>query len=80
VRGLRDSAELYRRCWWVTAADRHRDLAGEHRQLRELTLARNADAAIELLTSHIKKAPDQLIAYARDHELHDLNEPPSSGR
>ena len=80
VQGLRDSAELYRRWWWAMAADRHRDLASEHRQLKDLTLARNADAAIELLTYHIKLAPDQLIAYADEHGLDDLNEPPSSAR
>jgi DNA-binding GntR family transcriptional regulator len=80
VQGLRDSAELYRRWWWVMAADRHRDLAAEHRQLKDLTLARNADAAVKTLTHHIKQAPDQLIAYAHDHGLDDLNEPPSSAR
>jgi len=59
---LRAGGELYRR-WWALATDRHRDLAAEHRQLMELTLARNADAAIEALAFHIKRGPDQLIAY-----------------
>ena len=70
---LRAGAELYRRWWWALATDRHRDLAAEHRQLMELTLARNADAAIEALAYHIKRAPDQLIAYAHEHGLDDLN-------
>jgi DNA-binding GntR family transcriptional regulator len=70
---LRAGAELYRRWWWALAADRHRDLAAEHRQLMELTLARNADAAIEALAFHIKRAPDQLIAYAHEHGLDVLN-------
>jgi DNA-binding GntR family transcriptional regulator len=73
VLGLRAGAELYRRWWWALAADRHRDLAAEHRQLMELTLARNADAAIEALAFHIKRAPDQLIAYAHEHGLDVLN-------
>ena len=73
---LRAGAELYRRWWWALATDRHRDLAAEHRQLMDLTLARNADAAIEALAHHIKRAPDQLIAYAHVHGLDDLNDPP----
>jgi DNA-binding GntR family transcriptional regulator len=73
---LRDSAELYRRWWWALATDRHRDVAAEHRQLMDLTLARNADAAIEALAYHIKRTPDQLIAYAHEHGLDYLNGPP----
>jgi DNA-binding GntR family transcriptional regulator len=76
VLGLRAGAELYRRWWWALATDRRRDLAAEHRQLMELTLARNSDAAIEALAYHIKRAPDQLIAYAHEHGLDDLNGPP----
>jgi DNA-binding GntR family transcriptional regulator len=72
---LRDSAELYRRWWWALATDRG-ELAGEHCQLMELTLARNAEAAVEVLVDHIKRAPDQLIAYAHEHGLDDLNGPP----
>jgi DNA-binding GntR family transcriptional regulator len=70
----RDSAELYRR-WWALATDRHRELAAEHRQLMDLTLARNADAAVAALADHIKRAPDQLIAYTREHGLDGLNRP-----
>jgi DNA-binding GntR family transcriptional regulator len=76
VLGLRARAELYRRRWWALATDRRSDLAAEHRQLMDLTLARNADAAIEALVSHIKRAPNQLIAYAHEHGLDDLNDPP----
>jgi DNA-binding GntR family transcriptional regulator len=76
VLGLRARAELYRRWWWALAADRRGDLAAEHRQLMDLTLARNADAAIEVLVDHIKRAPDQLFAYAHQHGLDDLNGPP----
>lgn len=76
VLALRDGAELYRRWWWALADDRQRDLAAEHRQLKDLTLARDADAAIEALTYHIKGAPERLITYAREHGLDDLNMPP----
>ena len=73
---LRDTAELYRRWWWALATDRRGDLAAEHRQLMDLTLARNADDALEALVHHIKRVPDQLIAYAHEHGLDDLNGPP----
>jgi DNA-binding GntR family transcriptional regulator len=76
VLGLRDSAELYRRWWWALADDRQRDPAAEHRQLKDLTLARDADAAIEALTYHITGPPERLIAYAREHNLDGLNMPP----
>jgi DNA-binding GntR family transcriptional regulator len=70
---LRDSAELYRRWYWVLTDDHQRDLTREHRQLRELALARETDRAIEVLTEHIDRAPFLLIAYAREHGVDDLN-------
>jgi DNA-binding GntR family transcriptional regulator len=76
VLALRDSSELYRRWWWALADDRHRDLRAEHRQLMDLTMARDADGAIEALTHHIRGAPERLVAYAREHDLDDLNMPP----
>jgi DNA-binding GntR family transcriptional regulator len=69
VQGLRDSAELYRRWYWALAGDHHRDLAAEHRELKDLALARDAGAAIAALTRHINRAPSELIAYARRHGL-----------
>ena len=72
---LRDSAELYRRWYWVLTDDHQRDLAREHRQLRELALSRDADRAIEVLTEHIDRAPSLLIAYAREHGVDDLTPP-----
>jgi DNA-binding GntR family transcriptional regulator len=72
---LRDSAELYRRWYWVLTDDHQRDLAREHQQLRELTLARDADRAIEVLTEHIDRAPRLLIAYAHKHGMDDLTPP-----
>jgi DNA-binding GntR family transcriptional regulator len=72
---LRDSAELYRRWYWVLTDDHQRDLAREHRQLRELALARDAGQAIAVLTEHIDRAPALLIAYAREHGVDDLTPP-----
>jgi len=73
VLGLRDSAELYRRWWRAVAVDRGRDEAAEHRKLLDLTLARAAGAAIESLAYHIKRAPEQMVAYAHEHGLDDLS-------
>ena len=73
VNSLRDSAELYRRWYWVLTDDHQRDLAREHRELKELALARDADRAIEVLAEHIDRAPSLLIAYAREHGVADLN-------
>ena len=72
---LRDSAELYRRWYWVLTDDHQRDLAREHRELKDLALAREAVRAIEVLTEHIDRAPSLLIAYAREHGLDDLTPP-----
>jgi DNA-binding GntR family transcriptional regulator len=77
VLGLRDSAELYRRWYWALAGDHRRDLAGEHRELKDLALARDAAAATQALNSHINRAPADLIAYAHHHGLGGLNGPPS---
>ena len=72
---LRDSAELYRRWYWVLTDDHQPDLAREHRELRDLALARDADRAIELLAEHIDRAPSLLIAYAREHGVDGLTRP-----
>ena len=66
---LRDSAELYRRWYWALTSDHARDIAGEHRQLRDSAVARNAKPAVAALTEHIERAPRELIAYARQHSL-----------
>src|SRR5579862_2844520 len=72
---LRDSAELYRRWYWVLTDDHQRDLAREHRELKDLALARDADRAIGVLADHIDRAPSLLIAYARGHGVADLTPP-----
>ena len=70
---LRDSSELYRRWYWVLTDDHQRDIPAEHRQLKDLALARDAGAAVEVLVQHIERAPCQLIAYARERGLDQLN-------
>jgi DNA-binding GntR family transcriptional regulator len=79
AQSLRDSSELYRRWYWVLTDDRHRDIPAEHRQLKDLALARDVDPAIELLIKHIERAPLQLVAYAREHGVNGLNPPPNGG-
>ena len=64
---LRDSSELYRRWYWVLTDDHDRDIAEEHRLLRDLAIGRDADAAAQLLREHIERAPALLIEYAREH-------------
>lgn len=66
---LRDSSELYRRWYWALTDDHGRDIAAEHRNLRDLAVNRDADAGIALLTQHIERAPRELIAYAEQHGL-----------
>jgi DNA-binding GntR family transcriptional regulator len=70
---LRDSAELYRRWYWVLTDDHERDIPAEHRDLKDFSLARDADAAVELLIRHIERAPCRLIAYAREHGVEGLS-------
>lgn len=75
---LRDSAELYRRWYWVVADVHQRDVIAEHRQLKDLALARDGDAVVRVLTEHIKRAPRELIAYAREHGVDQLDRSPRS--
>jgi DNA-binding GntR family transcriptional regulator len=72
---LRDCAELYRRWYWALTDDHHRDIAAEHRRLKELALGRDADTAVEVLTEHIERAPRELIAYAREQGVETLSPP-----
>lgn len=69
---LRDSAELYRRWYWALTDHHTRDLAAEHRRLKELALARDVGAAVDLLAEHIKGAPCALIEYAEKHGMDGL--------
>lgn len=75
AQSLRDCAELYRRWYWVLTDDHNRDIAAEHRRLKELSLGRDANAAVEILTEHIERAPRELIGYAREHGVDTLCPP-----
>jgi len=58
--GLRDAAELYWR-WSAPHYDRERDIAHEHREILEATLAREEDHAADLLSRHISRTTDKLL-------------------
>ena len=62
--GLRDAAELYR--IWSTSLthDTARDIAGEHRELLDLAIARDADGLAAALAAHIQRTTDMLLRYA----------------
>lgn len=60
ARSLRDSAELYRR-WSVPLGHEDRDIAGEHKGILDAILARDADAAVALLTEHIQHTTRVLL-------------------
>lgn len=61
---LRDSAELYRQ-WSAPQHDRHRDIAAEHQAILNAAVVRDADLAGQLLTSHIQRTTDALLAAPR---------------
>jgi DNA-binding GntR family transcriptional regulator len=60
---LRDAAVLYQS--WSQQIGRHpdRDVIAEHRQLLELALARDADAAVDALGRHISRTTEILLAH-----------------
>jgi GntR family transcriptional regulator, carbon starvation induced regulator len=61
TRSLSDAAEIYRR-WSIPLADR--DLPGEHAEIMQATLAREADRAVAALTTHIERTRNTLVANA----------------
>jgi DNA-binding GntR family transcriptional regulator len=71
---LRDCAELYRRWYGALTDDNDRDIASEHRLLKELALARETHSAQSLLRTHIERAPLRLIAYAAEHDMSALGQ------
>jgi DNA-binding GntR family transcriptional regulator len=75
---LRDSAELYRRWYWVLTDDHRRDIPAEHRAMKELAMARDEAAAVDVLVRHIERAPAALIAYAGDHGVANFDSPASA--
>lgn len=62
---LRDCSDLYIHWSRLLAHDEQRDTAGEHQQIAELTLARDADGAAAALVAHIERTTEVLIEYAR---------------
>jgi DNA-binding GntR family transcriptional regulator len=63
---LRDAAALYR--WWSRPLghDYHRDVDQEHRQLLDAVLARDRQAAADVLAHHIQRTSDALRSAAGD--------------
>lgn len=61
---LRDSSELYRQLSTEVPAEQSRDVPGEHRELMELAVARQADQAVASLTRHFERTTDLLVEHA----------------
>jgi DNA-binding GntR family transcriptional regulator len=59
---LRDAAELYQRASLTFGHDPGRDIPAEHQALLDAALNREADLAVALLTQHITRTTDALIA------------------
>uniref|UniRef100_A0AAU2VIS3 GntR family transcriptional regulator n=1 Tax=Streptomyces sp. NBC_00008 TaxID=2903610 RepID=A0AAU2VIS3_9ACTN len=57
---LRDAATLYRRWSWPVGHDTERDVAGEHQAIVDAVLAKDIDAAAELLARHIDRTSQAL--------------------
>ena len=66
---LRDRSELYLHWSRYLGSDSCRDIASEHRELAELVVARDADAAAEALERHIQRTTDSLIEYRESHAV-----------
>ncbi|MEU6292257.1 GntR family transcriptional regulator [Streptomyces sp. NPDC005047] len=66
--GLRDAATLYRRWSRPVGHDFDRDVAGEHRELVDAVLARDADGAAALLAHHIDRTSQALRAVIANDE------------
>jgi DNA-binding GntR family transcriptional regulator len=66
---LRDASELYRLWSTSLAHDEDRDVAGEHRRLCSLAIARDADGLVVALAAHIQQTTDVLLRYAACAEL-----------
>ncbi len=66
TRSLSDAAQIYRR-WSLSLPHPDRDVAGEHADLVDAVLARDADRAAAALTAHIERTRDTVLTnVARD--------------
>jgi DNA-binding GntR family transcriptional regulator len=63
ARGLRDCSELYQFWSYTRGRDPDRDIAAEHREIAERTLARDEDGAAGALAQHIERTTTNLTAY-----------------
>jgi len=70
---LRDSAELYRR-WSVPLGGARRDIAGEHLEMLQAVLARDADRAAGALEAHIRHTSRVLIESGASEIEGDVSE------
>ena len=73
---LRDCGELYR-TWYRAVPDYGSHDIGEHRRLTDLTLARDSEAAVTLLRTHIERTPLKLVAYVAEHGAAPVQHPSS---
>jgi DNA-binding GntR family transcriptional regulator len=58
---MRELAEVYRSWSWKPGEARHRVIAAEHKELRDLALARDADRGCAALASHIRLTTEILL-------------------
>lgn len=66
---LRSISEVYR-CWSRPEHDRtHRDIAQEHRDIMDATIGRDADRAVKLTETHIRRTTELLMAARSAQEL-----------
>lgn len=65
---LRDCSNLYLHWSRELAHDTSRDVAAEHQQIADLTVARDADAAAEALGRHIDRTTQVLVAYITERD------------
>lgn len=61
---LRDCSDLYIHWSRELAHDDRRDVAAEHQEIADLTLARDADGAADALAQHIERTTAALVRYA----------------
>lgn len=61
---LRDSSEPYRQLSAQSPGFAGRDVAAEHRELRDLAVARRADKAVDALHQHLQRTADAALGFA----------------
>ncbi|MFE6508749.1 GntR family transcriptional regulator [Nocardioides sp. NPDC057767] len=68
---LRDCSDLYIHWSRELAHDDGRDVAVEHQEIADLTLARDSDGAAAALAQHIERTTAALVDYAQQREGRD---------